>query len=110
MVIDKTKRDNIIINARRNACYAAIYRNNKCIMSAQYLTLEKLKMFLIGLNEDYIFVSNDSFPFEIVKYDPDILSIVNTYKNRDGINPHMVNPLYLKLTEAEENRMKEVNE
>ena len=53
-----------IINARRNACFSAIYRDNKCIMSAQYLTLEKLKMFLMGLNEDYIFVSNDSFPFE----------------------------------------------
>lgn len=99
-----------IINARRNACYSAIYLDNKCIMNAQYITLEKLNMFLIGLNKDYVFVSNDLFSFETVRYDPDILNIVNTYKDREGINPHLVNPVYLKLTEAEENRMKEVNE
>lgn len=96
-----------IINARRNACYSAIYRCSKCIMKPQYLTLEKLKLFLLGLNEENIFVSNDKFDFDTISYDPNILKIVNTYKNKESVNPHKVNPVYLKLTEAEENRMKE---
>lgn len=96
-----------IINARREACYAAIYDGDKVILEGQYLTIEKLKMFLVGLNRDYVFVSNDSFSFETMEYNPDILNIVNSYKNRENINPHMVNPLYLKLTEAEENRLKD---
>ncbi len=96
-----------IINARREACYAAIFDHDEVIMDGEYLTIEKLKMFLLGLNKDYLFISNDNFSFDTNKYDPDILRIVNYYKNRDAINPHMINPLYLKLTEAEENRIKE---
>ena len=96
-----------IINARREACYAAIYDNDKVILEGQYLTIEKLKMFLIGLNREYVFVSGDKFNFETVGYDPDILNIVNTYINKESINAHMVNPVYLKLTEAEENRLKD---
>lgn len=96
-----------IINARREACYASIFDGDKELLPGQYLTIEKLKMMLIGLNKDYVFVSNDSFPFEIEKYNPNILKIVSYYENKDTINPHMVNPLYLKLTEAEENRIKD---
>jgi tRNA A37 threonylcarbamoyladenosine modification protein TsaB len=95
-----------IINARREACYASIFDGDKEILPGQYLTIEKLKMMLMGLNKDYVFVSNDSFSFEVEKYDPDIEKIVNYYKDKVGINPHMVNPCYLKLTEAEENRIK----
>ena len=94
-----------IINARRGACYGAIYDGDKEILEGQYMTIEKLKMFLSGLNREYVFVSNDNFDFEVVGYNPDILNIVNTYSNSENINPHMVNPVYLKLTEAEENRL-----
>lgn len=94
-----------IINARRGACYGAIYDGDKEILEGQYMTIEKLKMFLSGLNREYVFVSNDNFDFEVVGYNPDILNIVNTYSNSENINPHMVNPAYLKLTEAEENRL-----
>ena len=96
-----------IINARREACYASIFDGDKCILPGEYMTLEKLKMMLIGLNRDYVFISNDKFPFETVKYDPDILNIVLSCKDNKEINPHMVNPTYLKLTEAEENRLKD---
>ena len=99
-----------IINARRNACYSAIYSCDKCVMDAQYLTLEKLNLFLLGLNKEYVYVSNDKFDFETLPYDPDILRIVLKYQNRDDINPHAVNPVYLKLTEAEENRIKDMEE
>jgi tRNA threonylcarbamoyladenosine biosynthesis protein TsaB len=105
--IDTNKLIVPIINARREACYAAIYDGNKEIMAGSYLTIEKLKMMLIGLSKDYVFISNDKFSFECEKYDPDILNIVNSYKDRERINPHLVNPLYLKLTEAEENRLKD---
>ena len=98
-----------IIDARREACYASIYDNDKCIMEGEYLTLEKLNLFLHGLGKEYVFVSNDNFSFETVKYNPDILNIVNSYQDRESINPHLVNPSYLKLTEAEENKIKEVS-
>ena len=94
-----------IINARREACYAAIYEDGKEVLKGSYLTIEKLKMFLTGINKEYVFISNDSFSFDTLKYDPDILRIVNKYQDRKCINPHLVNPLYLKLTEAEENRI-----
>ena len=62
----------------------------------------------MGLNKDYVFISNDQFnDIKPISYDPDLLKIINTFKNRDNINPHSVNPKYLKLTEAEENKEKE---
>lgn len=99
-----------IINARRNACYAAIFDGDKKILEEEYLKIEKLNLILLGLNKDYVFVSNDDFSFETEKYNPDILKIVNKYIDRESINPHFVNPMYLKLTEAEENKLKEENE
>ena len=95
-----------IINARREACYASIFDGDKCILEGKYMTLEKLKIILIGLNKEYVFISNDSFNFEVEKYNPNILNIVLSFKDKESINPHTVNPIYLKLTEAEENRLK----
>ena len=37
---------------------------------------------------------------------PDVIRIINKYKNETGVNPHQLKPNYLKLTEAEENRIK----
>ena len=99
-----------IINARREACYASIYDGNDILMPGKYLTIEKLLLFLKGLNKEYIFISNDKFDFNCIKYNPNILDIVNYYQNNKSINPHLVNPDYLKLTEAEENRMRENND
>ena len=98
-----------IINARRNSCYAAIYDHGNTVLEGKYITIEALKMILIGLNREYVFVSSDAFPFEVSEYDPNILKIVLKYQDRESINPHLVNPLYLKLTEAEENRLKDDN-
>ena len=95
-----------IINARREACYGAIYDGDKVILKGEYLKLEKLELILTGLNKEYEFVSNDKFDFDTLKYDPDILNIVESFKDKECINPHLVNPEYLKLTEAEENRLK----
>ena len=97
-----------IINARRGFVYGAIYDGERTVLMEQHISLEKLKLILIGLKRDYEFISNDKFDdFGTIPYDPDILKIINTFKDRGPTDPHFVNPMYLKLTEAEENKMKE---
>ncbi len=96
-----------IINARRGYVYGAIYDGERTVLMEQYITLEKLKLILIGQKKDYVFISNDKFDdFGCQEYDPDILKIINTFKDRGSQDPHFVNPMYLKLTEAEENKNK----
>ncbi len=96
-----------IINARRGYVFGAIYDDDQVILEEQYISLEKLKLILHGLNHKYVFISNDSFKdLDVVKYNPDILRVIKKYRDNKDINPHFVNPVYLKLTEAEENRLK----
>ena len=40
--------------------------------------------------------------YNVNGYEPDILKIVNHFQNKEGLNPHLDNPIYLKKTEAEE--------
>ena len=89
------------IDARRNAVFAGVY-NNKLgtILEDCYISLTNLNDFLI--DKDYIFISDDSL-VESFKPEIDILKIVNKYAEADGLNPHAINPIYLKQTEAEEN-------
>jgi len=97
-----------IINARRSSVYGAIYDNDKIILDEEYITIEKLKLVLNNLQKEYVFISNDNFnDLKCEKYNPNILKIINKYIERESINPHMVNPSYLKLTEAEENKLKQ---
>ena len=93
-----------IINARRGYVFAGVYDHDKIILENQYMKLEDLIAYLNNLDREYQFIKNDSiFDFDnIIEYDTDILSIVNKYQNKDNINPHLVEPSYLKLTEAEE--------
>lgn len=95
-----------VIDARRGYVYSGIYdKNGNLILKNQYVNLEVLKVTANNLPGSYVFISNDNInniePLE--KYDPDFVSIVNKYKNNEEINPHAVDALYLKLTEAEEN-------
>ena len=94
-----------IIDARRGYVYAGVYENNEVVLKNQYIKLEDLEKYLNELKKEYVFITNqESFKYEnILKYDPDILEIVNFYKDKKAINPHLVEPTYLKLTEAEEN-------
>ena len=95
-----------ILDARRGYVYAGVYdENNNIILDDQYISLEKLQKYLDSLKKEYIFITNDSKLANLnrIKYNPDILKIVNIVKDRKSINPHLVEPLYLKLTEAEEN-------
>lgn len=95
-----------VIDARRNYSYASIYDGQKCILKPQHISNEELEKVLSSL-DNYVITSNDdtSLPGEKCSYNPDILDIVNNYVEKEEINPHMVNPEYLKLTEAEESRM-----
>lgn len=91
-----------MIDARRDAVYAAIYDNElNIVLEDTYISLEELTK---KLPEEYTMISND----EIVNYntnkaDIDIMKIVNKHKNDEGVNPHHLNPRYLKITEAEAN-------
>ena len=96
-----------IINARRGYVFAAIYdQANKEMLSPRHIKLEELLQEL-QKQKDYTFITNDKFEEieNIEKYNPDIEKVVNHFKNIEPINPHGVNPNYLKLTEAEESKM-----
>ena len=95
-----------IINARRGYVYGAIYENDKEILKPQHIKLEELKNELKG-RDNYIYITNDEFENleNIEKYEPDFIKIINMYKDKKEINPHLVNPKYLKLTAAEESRL-----
>ena len=94
-----------IIDARREYSYSSIYDVEKCILKHQHMTNEQI-MEVLNILDNYIIITNDdtSLAGEKCSYDPDILSIVNKYVEKENINPHLVNPEYLKLTEAEESR------
>ncbi|MBR3660569.1 MAG: tRNA (adenosine(37)-N6)-threonylcarbamoyltransferase complex dimerization subunit type 1 TsaB [Bacilli bacterium] len=94
-----------LIDARRGYVYAGVYKNGKVLLKDQYIELLKLEDFLNNLGEDYFYITNDKkFTYENkFGYNPDILNITMMYKDNKAINPHLVEPIYLKLTEAEEN-------
>ena len=94
-----------IINARRGYVYAAIFDCGKVILKPQNIKLEDLKEKLINTSY-YEFISNDEFDddIKIISYAPDFLKIVEKYKGKESVNPHSVNPEYLKLTAAEESK------
>ncbi len=95
-----------ILDARRGYVFAAIYdENQKVILKPQYMKLEELQKQLDDI-KDYEIITNDEFEDvdRISPYKPDLLKVVNFFKDKEAINPHAVNPEYLKLTEAEENK------
>ena len=96
-----------LIDARRGYVYAKIVNNNDVILEDSYISLEKLLLILKGLNKEYDIISNNHFDFETLNYSPNFKKIIDKFQNKKTISPHLVNPTYFKLTEAEENKMKE---
>ena len=94
-----------LIDARRGNVYAGVYDkdlnvvlDDKLISISEILRFETL---------DYEFISYDEIKgIETVKPNTDVLKIVNKHINDEGIIAHELKPKYLKLTEAEENRLK----
>ncbi len=96
------------IYARRGYVFAGVYdRNRQIVLENQHILEVSLQDYLSRLDGEYIIVSNDEeikLQGKVVGYDPDILNIVLHVQNREGVLAHAVEPNYLKLTEAEENR------
>ena len=106
MALSSEKKTNHIpiINARRGYVFGAIYDQNlNEILKPQHIKLEDLMKEVKKLDK-YEFISNDEFEEELKleSYNPNILKIVSHFKDKESINPHSVNPEYLKKTAAEE--------
>ena len=73
-------------------------------MKPSYIKLDDLYN---KLSSECIFITNDEIDLNSAKhgYIPNILNIVNKFCNKKEINPHSVNPEYLKLTAAEESKL-----
>ena len=96
-----------ILNARRGYVYTAIYDSSyKVLLKPQHMKFYDLKEKLQEIKE-YEFISNDEFDEELnlSSYQPNFVKIVEYFKDKKCINPHGINPDYLKLTEAEESKL-----
>ena len=94
-----------VIDARRDASYYGIYdKDNNVVDENKYITNTEIVDKVSKLDGPYVFISNETTIEDnnIEKYYPNIEKIVNTYIDKEDINPHGVNPIYLKSTEAEE--------
>ena len=103
-----------VIDARRGYVYASIYdnQNDKFVMNEKYISLNVLLVALSNIEGTITFITNDSISvdYNVKSYSPDISKIVLNTMNRESVNPHSIDANYLKLTEAEENKLKEENE
>lgn len=101
MATTNTEKKYIVpmIDARRGNVFSGIYdKNLKVIKKDSLINLNELKE---KLNDDYELVSYDEITGS-VNPKIDILKIIYKHLNDNGVNPHSLNPNYLKLTEAEE--------
>lgn len=106
MATTKTNKKYIIpmMDARRNNVFAGIYDSDLNLVKDEKLI--SLNEILKYSNDSYEYVSYDNMSINNVKPQIDILKIISKHINSAGVNPHNLNPRYLKLTEAEENRLK----
>lgn len=87
--------DYAIINARRGYVFMGGYDKD---LNVTY----KDKYVLFDGSLKGKFITYDDFSFKTIKPEIDILKVINKHKDEKGVNPHGLNPNYLKLTEAEE--------
>lgn len=93
-----------LIDARRGFVYGALYDNNiHSIVEDSHILLEELVKKCYDYRPITVITNNEIVTnYNVNGYEPDILKIVTYFKNKEGLNPHMINPIYLKKTEAEE--------
>ena len=85
-----------LIDARRGYDYRGIYdKDLNLVVNDAYIIYTKEDY------ENYSIISYDNFD-NCVYPNIDILKVIKKHENDEGINPHLLNPNYLKLTEAEE--------
>lgn len=92
-----------LIDARRGYFYAGGYdKKLDSFYSDKYVKFNKNDF-------NCKFVSFDKLSFETLFPKLDLIKIIKKHENDDSVNPHLLNPNYLKLTEAEEKRLHEGN-
>jgi len=98
-----------VIDARRQYVFGAIYdSNNRQILKPQHIKIEDLKQQMASLDNYVVITNNEDLEEDfdnIEAYNPNIWKIVEYFKDKEPLNPHAVNPDYLKLTEAEESKL-----
>lgn len=94
-VLASTTAGTALINARRGYVFAGSYDENlNNTFKDSYIPMDN------NLKKPYI--SYDEFNFAVEKPKINILKVIKKYENCSPVNPHTLNPNYLKLTEAEE--------
>ena len=92
-----------MIDARRNCVYAGVYDQDlNSIKADSYINYDELSEYFA----DSLLVSYDDLK-DTVNPKVDILKIVSKHINDKSLNPHQVNPNYLKKVEAEEKKEQE---
>ena len=92
-----------VIDARRGYVYGGLYDNDlKPIFNDKYIKLDELLSIINTSYQNVEFISYEPLFDRIKKPNINIEKIVNKHINDESINPHSVNPIYLKKTEAEE--------
>ncbi|MFA6777915.1 MAG: tRNA (adenosine(37)-N6)-threonylcarbamoyltransferase complex dimerization subunit type 1 TsaB [Bacilli bacterium] len=79
----------IVIVADNKGKYLGVFENNKLINKIIYLS-----------NTEYHFFIKDYRAYKIISDNLDLEKIVKYLKNIKNINPHLVNPIYIKKIEA----------
>lgn len=96
-----------MIDARRNYVFGGIYdRDGNTILPGQYVKKDVLESAMESLNGKIAVITNDNIDtnYDKIVYNPNIEKIIESYEDKQPINPHAVEPNYLKLTEAEEKK------
>lgn len=92
------------IDARRDCVYAGIYDCNlDLVYEDSYLFIDSLKNIALSYSSFPLFVGyEDNLGMDSVLPNIQLERVIKKHLNDFGISSHEVNPIYLKLTEAEE--------
>jgi tRNA threonylcarbamoyl adenosine modification protein YeaZ len=92
-----------LIDARRGYVYAGIYdKNLNAVFADKYLKFEELINVIDNKFNNTEFVGYERLNDKIIEPSINIEKVVEKHINDNSINPHSINPIYLKKTEAEE--------
>lgn len=93
-----------LIDARRGFVYGALYASDiSPIIDDTHILLDELTKKCRDYSPITVITNNEvATDYSVNTYEPDILKVVTYFKNKEELNPHMINPIYLKKTEAEE--------
>lgn len=96
-----------MIDARRDNVFAGIYdKNLNVIENDNFISFNDIVKSSLKFN-NVVYISYDNFDsIDIDEPRPSIIKCIKKHINDEYINPHTLNPNYLKLTEAEENLIK----